>query len=133
MRIHVVLQDGTHIEVEELCLSVTYVGLLEGEPDSARTRLEKEDCIDWARRIEPADLPVTCFGPEWGQAGTTRLPPVRFAAMVTSEQPVDSVHLLSWAKIAWFGTLDATVPIQDVLRRSLSSLAWRKVAKGYDI
>ncbi|MFC3147256.1 hypothetical protein [Piscinibacterium candidicorallinum] len=133
MRIQVVLQDGTHIEVEELCVSATYVGLLEGDPDSALTRREKERCIDWAKRIEPADLAVTCVGPEWAHADTTRLPPVRFAALAMSEQPVDRVHLLSWAKVAWFGTFDPSESIRHLLQRSLSSLEWRDVATGYDI
>jgi hypothetical protein len=119
--------------VEHLDVRRTYLGMMEGLPLPHVTAEEIEEARQFVRQHSYGPEPVL-IPPKLLDADSEEriLPPLRFAARISSREVVAPGSDGSWMNLVWFADIDDEKSIKDFVCEALMQVDWKTQAEGFE-
>ena len=128
------LADGTPAWADQIDISHTYLGVIDGLPGPdfiERSIREAKDFVqDRFHGPEPVIIAPRCFDP-----GSVHpiIPPLRFTAQIVSWRLLEPRACGSWLNLVWFAEIDDQKPLVDFVTEALARVDWATQSSSFDI
>ena len=127
----VTLPSGWVAWVDRLDVERMYLGSLGGLPSRASVAHEIERAEAFVRSHfvgpEPVVIPPKVYDPD---SVTPILPPLRFAAQISTYEGINEGEDCSWINLIWFAEIDDDKSIKAFVEDALKQIDWRACATG---
>jgi hypothetical protein len=130
---HLELADGSLAWIDEIDISHTYLGVLDGIPTADYVQTVIDNATAFARKRLPGPEPVVlqprCFDP-----GSPHpiMPALRFVAQIASGKLLDPTACGSWLNFVWFAEIDDQKPLTAFVSEALERIDWDQQASSFD-
>ena len=128
------LASGESVWVDRLDVQRTYLGWIEGVPGRDAVHREIASAVEFVRKSfhgpAPIVIPPLLFDPE---SDSPILPPLRFAAQLSSWELVGDEGCGSWMNLVWFAEIDEEKSIKAFVAEALQQVEWKKQAEGFEL
>ena len=122
--------------MDEISVSGTYAGLGEGRPTQemdaelvlAARKAARHRFGEWPCHVILPDLMFVNSPP----FHFSHLPPVRYLALLSSDELPGDDHVMSMLAVVFFGPDEPHTGILNIAARELRNLPWEDLAKGCD-
>ena len=120
--------------VDQIDVQRNYLGMITGLAGTPYVNGAIERATEFVRKHfkgpEPVVIPPKVFD---ATSDYGVLPPLRFAAQISSREPITEDDYGSWMNLIWFAEIDDDKSIKAFVEEALAQVDWKKQAEGYSI
>ena len=128
------LGSGESAWVDRIDVERNYLGYIDGLPGRGNHLKAIERARAFVRQTfhgpEPVVIPPVLFDPD---SDEPILPPLRFAAQISSWERINEQDDGSWMNLIWFAEIDDEKSIKAFVEEALAQVDWKTQAEGYSI
>ena len=128
------LPSGWTAWVDRIDVQRTYLTMLDGLPELDITDKEIEEARTFVRENfhgpEPVVIPPKLYDEK---SSSPILPPLRFAASISTFEPLTDEDDGSRMNLIWFTEIDDDKSVKDFVTEALSQVDWGRNATGFSI
>ena len=127
------LADGGTGWVDQIDVRHVYLHLIDGLPIPYDVTRAVEEGVHFVRERFHGPAPVV-LGPDVFDPGSAHpvLPPLRFAAQISSWRRLAPTECGSWINLVWFAEIDDRKPLTAFVNEALSQVDWARQASGFE-
>jgi hypothetical protein len=130
----ITLPSGWAAWVDHIDVRRTYLGMLEGLPDRQLADDEIESARVFVRNHFHGPEPVVIQPKLYDAASVSPiLPALRFAAQISTLQPLTDGDDGSWMNLIWFAEIDDDKTTKRFVEEALKSVDWNVSASGFRV
>ena len=120
--------------VDQIDVQRNYLGMITGLAGTPYVNGAIERATEFVRKHfkgpEPVVIPPKVFD---ATSDYGVLPPLRFAAQISSGEPITEDDDGSWMNLIWFAEIDDDKSIKAFVEEALRQVDWKRQAEGYSI